>query len=219
MERTIELDGQVIPYTIVYKNMKSMIIKVEKGRIVVSSSYAFTIPEIENMIIKNKDKLEQRMQAYTPYLSVEEGYVILYGKKYPIRINDLARHRCEVYQGTFYIYSKQVEKAFHAYAKKELLNYIYDKIKIYLDTYFDHQMPQIVIKKYKGRWGSCYYLDNKVSFNISLIHLDRELIDYVIMHELCHFIEANHSPRFYHELALRMPDYQRRQNILKGKNV
>ena len=60
---------------------------------------------------------------------------------------------------------------------------------------------------------------NKVSLNLSLIQLKKELIDYVIMHELTHFIEANHSKRFYHELAMRMPDYLIRQNALKETHV
>ena len=80
-------------------------------------------------------------------------------------------------------------------------------------------MPYIQIKNYKGRWGSCFYKENKVTFNSSLIHLDKELIDYVIVHELAHFIEANHSSKFYKEIEKRMPDYKIRQKRLKEKHT
>ena len=58
-----------------------------------------------------------------------------------------------------------------------------------------------------------------LTFNLSLIHLDKELIDYVIVHELTHFLQANHSTLFYQEIAKRMPDYKERLKRLKEKHV
>ena len=51
--------------------------------------------------------------------------------------------------------------------------------------------------------------------NYNLIYIDKELIDYVIVHELCHFIEANHSKQFYHEIEKRIPDYRDKEKRLK----
>ena len=77
----------------------------------------------------------------------------------------------------------------------------------------------MIIKFYKGRWGCCFYKENKVCFNISLIHLEKDLIDYVIVHELCHFLQANHSKEFYKEIEKRIPDYKQRIKRLKEKHV
>ena len=48
-----------------------------------------------------------------------------------------------------------------------------------------------------------------------LVHLEKELIDYVIVHELCHFIQPNHSKLFYQEVQKRLPDYKEREKKLK----
>ena len=67
--------------------------------------------------------------------------------------------------------------------------------------------------------SNCFYKDNKVTFNLSLIHLPKDLIDYVIVHELAHFLQANHSHLFYQEIEKRMPDYKQRQKRLKEIHI
>ena len=69
------------------------------------------------------------------------------------------------------------------------------------------------------RWGACFYQKNRVCFNLVLAHIDYALIDYVIVHELCHFLEANHSKAFYHEIEKRMPDYKERERLLKDVGI
>ena len=76
-------------------------------------------------------------------------------------------------------------------------------------------MPAVEIKKYKSRWGACYPKINKVSFNLALVHLNYELIDYVIVHELCHFLQPNHSKQFYQEIKKRLPNYKQCEKKLK----
>ena len=71
----------------------------------------------------------------------------------------------------------------------------------------------------KRRWDACFYQKNRVCFNLVLAHIDYALIDYVIVHELCHFLEANHSKAFYHEIEKRMPDYKERERLLKDVGI
>ena len=85
----------------------------------------------------------------------------------------------------------------------------------YLKSNFSLNMPVIQIKKLKARWGACFSNQNKVCFNLVLVHLEKELIDYVIVHELCHFIQPNHSKLFYQEVHKRLPDYKEREKKLK----
>jgi predicted metal-dependent hydrolase len=65
----------------------------------------------------------------------------------------------------------------------------------------------------RARWGSCN-TKGLITLNQKLIHLDPKLIDYVIMHELCHLVEHNHSKRFYSLLAVMMPDWNDRRQRL-----
>ena len=73
--------------------------------------------------------------------------------------------------------------------------------------------PLLAIRNMRARWGSCSS-NGKITLNLKLIHMDEALIDYVIMHELCHLVEHNHSPRFYALLTQMMPDWKARRHHL-----
>ena len=73
---------------------------------------------------------------------------------------------------------------------------------------------RITIRWQKTRWGSCSSKGN-LNFNALLMLAPPEVRDYVIVHELCHRLEMNHSPRFWAEVARVMPDYRDRLKWLK----
>lgn len=73
---------------------------------------------------------------------------------------------------------------------------------------------RITIRSQSTRWGSCSSKGN-LNFNCLLMLAPPEVLDSVIVHELCHRKEMNHSDRFYHEVLRVMPDYPRRNAWLK----
>ncbi len=72
--------------------------------------------------------------------------------------------------------------------------------------------PTLTVRQMKSRWGSCTAAGN-IILNLLLIHVPKRLIDYVVIHELCHLKEHNHSAAFYAVLERVLPDWeeQRRQ--------
>lgn len=66
---------------------------------------------------------------------------------------------------------------------------------------------RIAIKNHRRRWGSCSSLGN-LNFNYKLILLPPHLLDYIVVHELCHLKELHHGPQFWQTVAEALPHYQ-----------
>lgn len=73
---------------------------------------------------------------------------------------------------------------------------------------------RITIRNQRSRWGSCSGKGN-LNFNCLLILVPQEVMDYVVVHELCHRIEMNHSLKFWAEVERVLPDYRERQKWLR----
>ena len=68
--------------------------------------------------------------------------------------------------------------------------------------------PRVVrVRGYKSRWGSCFS-NGEIRYNWRIILAPQAIVDYLVVHELCHLLEMNHSPRFWHCVEQILPDYR-----------
>lgn len=95
------------------------------------------------------------------------------------------------------------------YARKIIKN----KVELFSKT-IGVKYNRISIKNGRTTWGSCSRKRN-LNFSYKLINLPASIADYVIVHELCHLIEMNHSKRFWSLVEKYIPDYKDRRKELK----
>lgn len=85
----------------------------------------------------------------------------------------------------------------------------------YFNQFYNFSINKIIIKNQSTRWGSCSIKKN-LNFNYKLIQLPENLRDYIIVHELCHLKEMNHSPRFWALVNQTIPEYKTLRKKLKN---
>ena len=92
--------------------------------------------------------------------------------------------------------------------------YISARVNYFVEKY-DFSFNKIAIKEQKSRWGSCSSLKN-LNFNWRLIFAPVDVIDYVIVHELSHTRQMNHSADFWNEVKNCMPEFKVQRDWLKS---
>lgn len=103
-------------------------------------------------------------------------------------------------------YYKHAEKKFQKVEKE-----VYAKFKEY-----DFEEPQLEIRRMAKRWGSCNTID-KITINPELIKAPSKCIEYVLVHEMCHFIVPKHNKAFYQTLSGIMPTWKKWKYLLELK--
>lgn len=193
----VEKQGRILHLQIIKRSKKNIIIRINnEGEVVVS------IP------------------PRAPYKNGEEvvrtNFDVLYNKSREV----LDRLEKKKESNTIMVMGKEIEKN----AVGELEKYLMEKAKYefqeILKKYIEIsnlKPSKVRIKSLKSAWGICYS-NKSITLNLKLIHLKKELIEYVILHELCHLSQMNHSADFWKEVERYMPDYKVRRKLLKSSS-
>lgn len=101
---------------------------------------------------------------------------------------------------------------------KELITLLCEKVYPYYVAK-GVKYPQVKFRKMVSQWENCYPKKGILTFNTNLMYADRECIEYVVYHEFTHFLQANHSSKFYDELEKVCPKWKECRNRLKEVNI
>lgn len=84
----------------------------------------------------------------------------------------------------------------------------------YFNAFYGFKVGRVFIKNHKSRWGSCSSKGN-LNFNYKILRLPSFAADYIIVHELCHLHEFNHSPKFWELVSQSFPEYGKARRLLR----
>ncbi len=204
------------------KRIKSVLTRVRNGTPEIICPYFTSQKFLEKIISKNKEwiirKVEEDKKREYFFKQLKDGkYIFFLGKKLKIHLVRNNKDKIEILKNKIFVHTSKEDTKVNELLKKWLKNFagryllesskkISEKIKI--------RFKKLNIKTYKARWGSCSP-NSEISLNWKLIMLPKDIIDYVITHELCHVIEPNHSKSFWSLVKSYDPDYKKKDKWLK----
>lgn len=155
----------------------------------------------------------QSQQKMPPRLYISGETHFYLGRRYLLKVYTTDKNHVRLYRGVLEVYTAKKERAniqkllrqwYLARAKQ----IFHERLNILIaETPWVSEMPPLRLREMKTQWGNCSK-KGTITLNPHLIKTDKEAIDYVILHELCHIAERNHSPRFYQLLQSVMPNWK-----------
>lgn len=229
---TVDYGGQIIPVKLLRKKVKNINLRVKPQlNVTVSAPKHVPLQEIKDLIHKKAGWILKNFEHFTlerqdsSKLLFRSGDVIKYlGQNFILQINFTSAKE-EVLADNEKVYLLVRENRDSAFKQKLLDSWYREEAKLLfpalLESIFpllegyEIAKPKITVRKMKTRWGSCSINSNKISLNVELVKTPLACIEYVLLHELIHFVHPNHGKAFYSFLEDLMPDWQERRNILK----
>ncbi len=225
---------EILTYLINEKNIevpikrttnKNMYISVKGSQVIVSAPNRVPLKTVKAFVDKNIVKFSQRAQQKTAkeFFDPSQGNIYVLGKQYKInRMTGYSRVRCELKLDTLDIKSpagsdEQVSKAIKEFLKEITLDYIMVRQRDY-ETLLEIPEHKIEVGDRTSYWGINYGNKRKIIYSSSLGHYSQKIIDYVIVHELAHYKESNHSKAFWDQVRLYMPNYLEIRKRLKANS-
>lgn len=187
-QEKITFRGVDVSYRFVRSSRKSLSVRISDGQMTVHAPYFFRAADAEPFLVSRQNWILQKLQESRKKSDPENT-------PSSVQLTDSQK--------------KALEERYRALAR----DYISQRTAFYASRTGGHY-SSISIRSQKTRWGSCSSRGT-LSFNWRLILAPPVILDYVVVHELCHLQHMNHSADFWNAVAEVMPDYRIRRKWLK----
>lgn len=230
----LEYGGIQIAYQIEKSNRKTISIRVNHDGVIVRAPRGLSNQKIRELIQTKARWILQKYQEVSesapvnPKRDYQDGTTFWYrGKALSLKLVQGSEYQLKENEGQVLIEGDQIVVALSDFSHGAILNLleqwfryearirIMERVQYYTARYgFGKPVSRIFIKDQKSRWGSCSSKCN-LNFNYRLIMAPDEVLDYVVVHELCHLLHMNHSSAFWDAVERILPDYQRSREWLR----
>jgi predicted metal-dependent hydrolase len=233
MKLSYEYGTEIIEFEVEFRDRKTLSIEVEPPRqITVISPKGKTEEEILETVKSKSRWIVQKLFEIKEieYRKSVKQYVngesfIYMGRNYSLQIildKDCSLPEAKLYRGKFYVTTNTKDEEV---IKQALENWYRDKAKQkinerleYYQGYLDVKPRKVVIKDQEKRWGSCTK-NNDLLFNWKVVMAPSPVMDYIIVHEMCHMVHMNHSTEFWRLVKRVLPEYEQRKNWLRDNGI
>lgn len=218
------INGDAMEYQITRKRIKNFILRIYPDlKIAVSAPISASDRDIEKFISSKREWIEKTLEKIKSrqenLKSKKEKGINILGREVELRIISSDLKRIRLTENSLYIYTNESSKSF---IEKILLDWKIEKLKEILEKYLgkyttllETKINYYKIKKLSSAWGIYHKRENYISFNFDLIEKEEPLIEYVVLHELCHIFHMDHQKGFWSLVEKYMPDYKERRKKLK----
>lgn len=206
-------------YEIVRSRRKTAAIYVRpNGAVEVRVPLKYPEEKIQAFVTQKADWIEKHRRAALERAKCREAFALNFGDtlrvldgRYPI----LQGERAAFDGKAFYLRADRAIKPQATALYREIAREILLKKIAFWSPSVGVQAAGLKINGAKTRWGSCSG-KNSLNFSWKLVMAPEAAVDYVVVHELCHILEHNHSSRFWTQVARVLPDYSVRREVLKN---
>ncbi|MGL4992101.1 MAG: M48 family metallopeptidase [Sarcina sp.] len=174
---------------------------------IIEKRYYWIIENVEKIRLENNLIIERN------YVEGEKYYYL--GAEYVLKYNNIESIDTE----NKIIYANKIN------TKESLKKFYIDYASVYISKqinffkeFFEEDLKELRVRDIKSCWGKCTY-NNIITFNFRLIMFNKEIVDYVIIHELVHMKHKNHSKYFWSEVEKYIPNYKKLRKELKLKTM
>ena len=230
MQRFVEVGGRKIEYTLNQKKVKNINMRIRMdGTVHVSARPSVGVKVVDRFVCSQADFIQKVQDKYKrvasetvlPVHYVSGESIPYLGERIPLVVRKGRPQQFFLSDDAFILQmwntedegkrEKAVQKGMRC-IEEEILTQackrMYEKVYIW-----GIEFPQIRFRTMKSRWGSCQPKTKVITLNRQLIMYPMEFIEYVVVHELAHFLQPNHSPAFYEKVAEILPDWKVRSKM------
>lgn len=189
-----------------------MYLRVKEGKIVVTAPFWASDKQINGFIDKHAEWIQKKLLDKNIFLKDGDTITIL---EKPFQIS-FTENLIDIEDHQIWIPNDQ--KIFQAFLIERTKKYLYSRFQE-LSSQMQISGIELKLGFYKTKWGSYHPKTHCIRLNMNLIFTDKECIDAILIHELCHVRFQNHQKEFYQEVEKWMPSYRKAVRRLRTYSI